>query len=388
MTGQPRLCSIKGAAWGCVYPDPMDLSRRRFGAQSLALGVPALAGACSTGEVPTYDEAVRELWRHGQVDRADGAAVRRELVRYAALAPSSHNTQCWKFGIEPQAITVLPDFTRRCPAVDPDDHHLFVSLGCAAENLAQAALAHGLQAESTFDAQRGALRMALAATAPQVLPRFLAIPQRQSTRGEYDGKPLSVDELRTLEQAAAGGGVQLILLTDRAALEKALALVVQANSAQMRDAAFVEELKAWIRFSASDAVRLGDGLYSASSGNPSVPAWLGRLMFGRFFTESGENDKYARHIRSSAGIAVFVGSKDDRAGWIEVGRAYERFALQATAMGVRTAHVNQPVEVAALRPAFAAFLGTPGRRPDLVVRFGRGPTLPPSLRRPVQAVLV
>jgi hypothetical protein len=27
---------------------------------------------------------------------------------------------------------ILPDLSRRCPAVDPDDHHLFVSLGCAA----------------------------------------------------------------------------------------------------------------------------------------------------------------------------------------------------------------------------------------------------------------
>jgi hypothetical protein len=29
-----------------------------------------------------------------------------------------------------------------------------------------------------------------------------------------------------------------------------------------------------------------------------------------------------------------------------------------------------------------------GQRPDLVVRFGRGPLLPRSLRRPVEAVLV
>jgi hypothetical protein len=30
----------------------------------------------------------------------------------------------------------------------------------------------------------------------------------------------------------------------------------------------------------------------------------------------------------------------------------------------------------------------PGRRPDLVMRFGYGPTLPYSARRPVEAVLV
>jgi len=46
------------------------------------------------------------------------------------------------------------------------------------------------------------------------------------------------------------------------------------------------------------------------------------------------------------------------------------------------------VEVTRLRPQLAAFLGVGERRPDLVVRFGRGPKLPTSLRRPVEAVLV
>lgn len=353
------------------------------------MGAPALLHGCAPqAAVAPYEDAVRDLWRHGAVDRGDAAAVRRELVRYATLAPSSHNTQCWKFGIEPRAITILPDLARRCPAVDPDDHHLFVSLGCAAENLVQAAHAHGFAALTSLDGARGALRIDLEPAAAHASPLFQAIPQRQSTRAEYDGRPLSGDDLRALERAAAGDGVQLILLTDKPALEKALEFVVQGNSAQMNDKAFVDELKAWIRFSAGDAVRLGDGLYGASSGNPSVPAWLGRLMFGVFFTEKGENDKYARHVRSSAGIAVFVGPANDKAGWIAVGRAYERFALQATALGVRTAHLNQPIEVASLRPSLANFLGVEGRRPDLVVRFGRGPTLPPSLRRPLRAVLV
>ena len=40
----------------------------------------------------------------------------------------------------------------------------------------------------------------------------------------------------------------------------------------------------------------------------------------------------------------------------------------------------------AVRSPFAAALGLPGQRPDLVVRFGRGPTMPRSLRRPVEAV--
>ena len=128
-------------------------------------------------------------------------------------------------------------------------------------------------------------------------------------------------------------------------------------------------------------------IISFLSGSPNLPTWLGERAFGLVFRPKGENDKYVRQVRSSAGIAVFIGESADKALWVEVGRCYERFALQATALGIRNAHLNQPVEVAAVRPQFAAAFGLTGRRPDLVVRFGRGPTLPPSLRRPVQAVL-
>jgi hypothetical protein len=217
---------------------------------------------------------------------------------------------------------------------------------------------------------------------------FEAIPQRQSTRGEFDAQPLASAELRQLEAAGAGRGVSVHLLTGMQALERVLEFVIVGNTAQMRDPAFVRELKAWIRFNGSDAARSGDGLFAGASGNPSAPAWLGSLLFDALFTERVENDKYARQVRSAAGIAVFVSARDDRAHWIEAGSCFQRFALQATVMGVRTAHLNQPVELAALRPAFGGFLGITGGRPDLVIRFGRGPAMPRSLRRPLDAVLL
>lgn len=107
-----------------------------------------------------------------------------------------------------------------------------------------------------------------------------------------------------------------------------------------------------------------------------------------FFTPKSENERYAKQIRNSAGIAVFASDASDKAHWVEAGRCYERFALQATALGIRNAFLNQPVEVGAIRPQFASTIGLGGHRPDLVVRFGRGPTMPLSMRRPVQSVLV
>jgi hypothetical protein len=272
--------------------------------------------------------------------------------------------------------------------VDPDDHHVFVSLGCATENLVQAAWAHGLQAEANFDPKRDAVQVTLTPTPARVSTWFQAIATRQSTRGDYDGRPLSSHELGLLERAGTASGVRLLLLTERPAMERVLDQVIQANTAQIADPAFVRELKSWIRFNPAEAVRTGDGLYSVASGSPSIPTWLGDLAFGWFFTPQGEKDKYVRQIRSSAGIAIFVGEIADKAHWVEVGRCFERFALQATALGIRNAMLNQPVEVSSARPQFATALGLAGQRPDLVLRFGRGPAMPPSLRRPVSAVLV
>ncbi|MEO6279623.1 Acg family FMN-binding oxidoreductase [Roseateles sp.] len=312
-----------------------------------------------------------------------------DLVRQAVLAPSSHNTQCWRFQIAEKSISIAPDLKRRCPVVDPDDHHLFVSLGCAAENMVHAALAAGLHADPRFDPSGdGVITVNLEATRKRISPLSQAIAERQCTRGDYDGQSISPAELLQLEQAGTGDGVHVRLLTARPALEGVLEYVVAANTAQMNDAAFVEELKAWIRFGADEALRTRDGLFAGATGNPALPRWLGSRMMGLFFTPKSENERYARQIRNSAGIAVFVSERSDKAHWVEAGRCYERFALQATALGIRNAFLNQPVEVAAIRPQFAAWLGIAShQRPDLVVRFGRGPAMPLSMRRPVQAVV-
>lgn len=309
----------------------------------------------------------------------------RDLVRQATLAASSHNTQPWKFRIEQRSITILPDLTRRCPIVDPDDHHLFVSLGCAAENLVHAARAGGLHAD--VDTQPHRIRVTLEETAAVRSPLFDAIPHRQCSRSIYDGRSLSPGDLATLERAARGDNVDVMLLTERPQLETVLDYVALGNTAQIGDPAFVKELETWIRFNEADAVKSGDGLFARSTGNPAIPRWLGHALLGRLLTPKSENEKCATQLRSSAGVAVFV-STNDPVHWIDVGRCYERFALQATAFGIRTAFLNQPVEVTGLRAQFAAWLNLGDRRPDLVVRFGRGPEMPRSLRRPVEQVIV
>ena len=96
-------------------------------------------------------------------------------------------------------------------------------------------------------------------------------------------------------------------------------LVLAGNSAQLVDPEFIRELKAWLRFSPREAALAGDGLFSAASGSQTLPASLGPTLFDWVFTAEAENEKYARQLRLSAGIAVFVSEKDDREHWVLAG---------------------------------------------------------------------
>jgi nitroreductase len=332
-----------------------------------------------------YEAVVRQQRRHS--DLAHAKTDHRELVRYATLAASSHNTQPWTFRVQPGRIVIQPDLRRRCPAVDPDDHHLYASLGCAAENLLLAAEAAGLRGHLEYDANATRLDIDLEDAPLARSPLFEAIPERQGSRVPYDGRPLGVDELATLDAAGRGDGVDLILITDEQRREAVAEFVMAGNTVQFADRAWAEELRAWIRFSAAEAVRTGDGLWGPVMGSPSVPRWLGEIFMRVGFSATRQNATDLRNIRSAGAIAVFVSAKNDPKHWVEAGRCYQRFALQATALGLRTAFINQPVEVAALRPQFAAWLGIGERRPDLIVRVGRGPQAPQSLRRPLEQVV-
>lgn len=352
-----------------------------LGGLAVAAGAGAFAWTSATGSMADY-----EAWQTRLRAVPAGPPSIPDILRYAGMAANGHNTQPWRFALSGAEAGIAPDLSRRTPVVDPDDHHLYVSLGCAAENLAIAARAGGLRTEETGADENG-VRFAVTATAPQSTPLYDAIPRRQSTRAPYDGRPLAADTLKALEAAAAEPGVRLILVTERARIDAVRDLVLEGNGAQMTDPAFIAELKAWLRFNPDAAMKTGDGLFAAASGNPVMPGPVARLAFDAFFKPGSENAKYAAHMASTPALAVFFGEAARPANWIRVGRACQRLALTATSLGLKHCFVNQPVEVAALRPKLAALLGEGDLRPDLVIRLGYGEALPYSPRRPVETTM-
>ena len=89
------------------------LNRRQFISSSVvAAGAIGLQG-CSIGKGEAeYRDATQRIWRHGDADPGNRKIPISELVRYATLAPSSHNTQCWKFRIAGRTVSILPDLER------------------------------------------------------------------------------------------------------------------------------------------------------------------------------------------------------------------------------------------------------------------------------------
>ncbi len=356
----------------------------------IGTGVIAAAGGAAYATWPDDDprySSISEQIRKRAENWPDAERIRtQQLVRYATLAANSHNTQPWLFVATGSSIRISPDANRRCPVVDPDDRHVVASLGCATENLVLAAKAAGLDSQVEFDLSLRQVLVTMTTGQPKSSAAYEAIIKRRTTRAPFDPTSLAKEELAAFEKATERTGVRSRILTARSDLQRLKQFVVEGNTAQCHDDKFVRELRDWIRFNQTHASDTRDGLYTGSSGNPNVPRWLGDNLFPFVFTADAENPKYEAQLDGSAGAVVLYAEKDEPEGWFNVGRASQRFQLEATARDVRTSFINQPVEVSTVRSAFQQWLGD-GLRPAIVLRFGRGKALPPSLRRPVSAVL-
>jgi hypothetical protein len=285
------------------------MSRRQL---IVGLGGLGIAGAASyfATRGPNYETAVTPVW---QATKPQGDADMVYLVHYATLAANNHNVQPWRFKTAANGVSIIPDLSRATPVVDPDNHHLFASLGCACENLMLTAGSNNQSAPASFVADGdGEVRIDLARGPATSDPLFDAITERQCTRAEYDGRGVGTDVIAALEKAAMIDGCRVILISDKPKMEQVLDLILAGNTAEIGNPAFVKELKSWLRFNAASALQTGDGLYSACSGNPAMPTWLGRTMFDFAFTAKAENDKCAKQVRSSSGLAIFVADKNDK----------------------------------------------------------------------------
>lgn len=324
---------------------------------------------------------------HQATDFAKENSLLYSLVRSATLAANGHNTQPWKFAINENFIEIYPDFSRQLPVVDPHHRELWISLGCALENLLISACAAGYAVEVFYPDSSERIRVNLTPNSPQPSRLFEAIPERQNTRSVYDRRPISPSDLDPILALPLEPGVRLHFFTNPNEIEILIDYVRQGNLQQYAHKAFVNELIEWVRFNEKEALATRDGLYSACSGNPQVPRWIGRFFVANT-KPSQQAEVDAKKLRSSSAAVVIASESDEKSAWVRTGQVYERLALQTTALGIKSAFLNQPIEVADLRSEFQNAIGLGNSLPQLLVRFGYAPAMPKSLRRPLERVLI
>ena len=363
-----------------------SISRRDFLKIVGATSVVAVGGSLLHTYTPwlDYDEQVNQ---NRQEMNRNYPNQMIEMVRYATLAANGHNTQPWKFKIDNDSIEIHPDYTRSLPIVDPNHRELWISLGCALENLLITAMGMGYSPQVSYPENGDIIKVSLSEDTAQISPLLEAIPERQNTRGEYDGQPINNSDLDQLKSLAVEPGVALHVVSGLDRIERVVEYVNQGNLIQYANTDFVDELIFWLRFNRREILKSRDGLYSACSGNPEVPGWLGK-MFVSGTKPQQQADADAKKLRSSSGVIHITSDLDDKSSWVRTGQVYERLSLMMTTMNIKSALLNQPIEVADLRSEFQSAMGLGSSLPQLMVRFGYAPAMPKSMRRPVEQLLI
>ena len=79
------------------------------------------------------------------------------LIGYSILAPSCYNTQPWIFALSYNEIKILADKDRWLEVADSDQREMYISVGCALENLLVAAEHFGYSHDVSYDEEEQAV---------------------------------------------------------------------------------------------------------------------------------------------------------------------------------------------------------------------------------------
>ena len=311
------------------------------------------------------------------------------LVAQAVKAPSGHNTQPWRFRQNESAVEVYPDFDRRLPVVDPDDRELFVSLGCATENLCLAAQNIGYES-SVAVGDTGVIAVALTEGADvKSNPLFEQIDLRQTNRSIYTGEEIALDALRKLQSVCSEKGISIHYYARQTKQFNDIEqYVLQGNTRQMQNESFKAELKSWMRFNKKHQDQTLDGLSYAVFGAPNVPRWMAEPIMSMAVNAKTQNKADREKIDSASHLVLFTTRENSRREWVDLGRTLQRFLLTATELGISHAYLNQPNEEAEIVAEMAKTLDLDGEYPTVLLRVGYGEQQAYSKRRPIGDIIV
>lgn len=309
--------------------------------------------------------------------------LRRDWVRAAVKAPSSHNSQPWLFRLHDDRIALIADRTRALPVNDPEDRELTISCGAALFTLRVAVSASGYASRLDLlpdDDPDLLAELWITGTRPPTsddVALARAVDARHTCRKPFIDRALEPSLVEAMRQAAAAEGVTFVTI-DNFEVRLALAsLIGEGDKIQFSDPRWRRELAAWMH-----PRRAGDGLTM-----PDLALPLARMVVSAFDlgSRTGASDQ---ELASAAPLlAVVATNRDEPADWLRAGQALQRVLLTVAPFGVQAGYLNQPCQLPDLRPRLRRLLSA-SYEPQLVLRLGypvQAPDLSP--RRTLDSVL-
>jgi len=305
----------------------------------------------------------------------------RFLLQYAILAPSSHNSQPWRFSVSDSHIDVFMDTDRWLTVADADRRELRLSIGCALENLLIAAEHFGLKHDTAYFPESGAEDLAAtvrfdsdgspSAARPPVL--FEMIAARRTSHMQHDDRSISESVQKRLRECCVEEGIYLYLTSAVATKRRIDELIVRADLIQFADPAFRRELAYWI----------GEGVFGTSR----LMSRLLKLAVARINIGRSQSQRDSALVMSSPVFGIFGSSGDDRATQIKMGQVFERMCLLAASLNLWTQPMSQIVELPELRDEVAQIIPERNIVPEHPFRLGYAAPPVPTPRRPLEQVI-
>ena len=309
----------------------------------------------------------------------------RTALSLASRAPSIHNSQPWRWRVGTESLHLYADRDKHLPNTDPDSRDLLLSCGACLHHAVTALAALGweckvhrfpnpaepdhLAAIEVFPRPATELDVVLAA----------AIPKRRTDRRLYSEWRVPPSEIALMGARAARMGVMLRKVESLPQLQK---IVAQAVWQHVKDYDYLSELSTW------------SGRHAAVAGVParSTPkSYPGAPIPGRFFAGPALAQPDVPPADDAA-VVVALGTKDDSPlARLRAGETTSMVLLTATAAGLASCPVTEPLEIAETRAAVRADVFGDSGYPQMLLRIGWAPVnadpLPHTPRRPLSDVV-
>lgn len=322
-------------------------NRRNFIKGSAILGILAAGGGWRAAENGVYSTSKGPAYAAWE-NSFEGL---EEFVNAAILAANAHNSQPWLFKLGNSSINIKADTDRNLGAVDPYLREMYISLGCALENLTITAKAKGFSPKTVYfpnkqDRQQIAT-IDLATMSPLSSELYDAIPKRHMNRGPYDKtRPISSEIIQKLSNLNTDSSeVKLYFFNTQQDILKIGQVMIEATQALISDKEQCDVDPKWMRQSWQDIEKYKDGITTDAQGLPTLTRIIAKMLPPM---SQEQNNKFwldtlkEKHVGTAAAFGfITVRDLTNDLQIIKSGQLWQRLHLWATSKGLGMQIMNQ-----------------------------------------------